>query len=104
MNISEKVKHYIAVWKAKRFWKGDKGAALALKCFDMYTNSDMFYERVKEFGSIESVKMFTYEEFNFFKRKAMDDEDILFTIMRNPGIIIEELGKKDKMLKSHVSM
>ena len=104
MKISEKVKHYIAIWKVKKFWKGEKGAALALKCFDMYKNSPMFDERCKSFGSIESAKMFTYDEFNYFKRKAMEDPEISFTIFRNPDIIIEELGDKDIVLKSHVSI
>jgi len=104
MKIGEKIKQTIAFWKVKQFWKGKQGAALALKCFDMYRNSPLFEERCKHFGSIESAKMFSYEEFNLFKHKAMDDQEIAFTIFREPDKIIDELGDKDRVLKSHVSM
>ena len=48
--------------------------------------------------------MFSMEEFNHFKNKVMNDKESLFTIMREPDKIIDELIDKDTVLKGHVKL
>ena len=104
MSISNKFENYMNSWRLKRFWKSKKGIALVHKVFDTYKNSYLFTERCRYFGSIESAKMFSMEEFNHFKNKVMNDKESLFTIMREPDKIIDELIDKDTVLKGHVKL
>jgi len=76
-------------------WLSPWGRAIIHKTVNLYLNSPLFSERAKIFGKIEAAKMFSYQEYRFFRQKVFVDLIFLLSLFPYPYFALRDLEEKN---------
>ncbi len=80
------------------------GKCFTHKTWEKYRESDLFELRAKELGHLEAARMFSYNEFIYFRKKVWKDVKFLASIFPWPYTVLRELEEQDSLYKTVVTL
>lgn len=80
------------------------GKCFTHKTWEKYRESDLFKLRAKELGHLEAARMFSYNEFIYFRKKVWKDVKFLASIFPWPYTVLRELEEQDSLYKTVVTL